>query len=151
MVKHTQIIRWQKPMNCLSAFDHFVGLVLKGSKGLKLILFQEPNYSHTKVIPTEVFVEEPHTVIMSELCPDIWFTVFQQELIQKSNEFWDQIKKITSEWINFGANQQIYKKINKFTKLWLIQEQIRKFFSNILSRLNLSHSLKRSTTSFKHS
>ena len=40
-------------MSCLSAFDHFVGLVLKGSKGLKLILFQEPNYSHTKVIPTE--------------------------------------------------------------------------------------------------
>ena len=26
MVKHTKAIRWQKPMNCLIVFDHFVGL-----------------------------------------------------------------------------------------------------------------------------
>ena len=31
MVKHTQAIR----MNCLSVFDHFVGLALKGFRGLK--------------------------------------------------------------------------------------------------------------------
>ena len=30
MVKHTQTIRRQKPTNCLSVFDHFVGLALKG-------------------------------------------------------------------------------------------------------------------------
>ena len=30
MIKHTQTIRRQKPTNCLSVFDHFVGLVLKG-------------------------------------------------------------------------------------------------------------------------
>ena len=30
MVKHTQTIRLQQPMNCLSVFDHFVGLALKG-------------------------------------------------------------------------------------------------------------------------
>ena len=30
MVKHTQKIRRKKPTNCLSVFDHFVGLVLKG-------------------------------------------------------------------------------------------------------------------------
>ena len=30
MVKHTQIICRLFPMNCLSVFDHFVGLVLKG-------------------------------------------------------------------------------------------------------------------------
>ena len=29
MVKHTQTIRRQKPTNCLSVFDHFVGLALK--------------------------------------------------------------------------------------------------------------------------
>ena len=29
MVKHTQIIRWQRPTNCLSVFDHFVVLALK--------------------------------------------------------------------------------------------------------------------------
>ena len=30
MVKHTQTIRRQQPTNCLSVFDHFVGLPLKG-------------------------------------------------------------------------------------------------------------------------
>ena len=30
MVKHTQIIRRQKPTNYLGVFDHFVGLALKG-------------------------------------------------------------------------------------------------------------------------
>ena len=32
MIKHTQAIRWQKQTNCLSVFDHFVGLALKGLK-----------------------------------------------------------------------------------------------------------------------
>ena len=30
MVKHTQIIRRQKPTNCFIVLDHFVGLALKG-------------------------------------------------------------------------------------------------------------------------
>ena len=30
MVKHTQTIRRQQPTNCLSVFDQFVGLALKG-------------------------------------------------------------------------------------------------------------------------
>ena len=30
MVKHTQIIRQKKPTNCLSVFDYFMGLALKG-------------------------------------------------------------------------------------------------------------------------
>ena len=30
MVKHTQTIRQQKPTNCLSVFDHFWGLPVKG-------------------------------------------------------------------------------------------------------------------------
>ena len=29
MVKHTQAIRLQESTNCLSVFDHFVGLALK--------------------------------------------------------------------------------------------------------------------------
>ena len=32
MVKHTQTIRRQQPMYCLSMFEHFVGLELKGLK-----------------------------------------------------------------------------------------------------------------------
>ena len=30
MVKHIETIRRQKPTNCLSVSDHFVGLTLKG-------------------------------------------------------------------------------------------------------------------------
>ena len=30
MVKRNQTIRWQQLTNCLSVFDHFVGLVFKG-------------------------------------------------------------------------------------------------------------------------
>ena len=37
MVKHTQTICRQQPANCLTVFDHFVGLVLKGLTG------REPN------------------------------------------------------------------------------------------------------------
>ena len=32
MVKHTQTIRRELPTNCLSVFDHFVKLALKGLK-----------------------------------------------------------------------------------------------------------------------
>ena len=32
MVKHTQTIRRQQPTSCLSAFNDFVGLTLKGLK-----------------------------------------------------------------------------------------------------------------------
>ena len=40
MTKHTQTILWQQPTNCLSAFDHFVGLALKVSK-ISIILIIE--------------------------------------------------------------------------------------------------------------
>ena len=32
MVKRTQTIRWQQPMNCLSVFDHYVEMVRKWLK-----------------------------------------------------------------------------------------------------------------------
>ena len=32
IVKQTQTICWEQPTNCLSVFDHFVGLALKGLK-----------------------------------------------------------------------------------------------------------------------
>ena len=37
MVKHTQTIRRQQPTNCLSVFDHFVGLALKRLKKIKIL------------------------------------------------------------------------------------------------------------------
>ena len=37
MLEHIQPIRWQQTTKCLSVFNHFVGLVLKG---LKLLCFE---------------------------------------------------------------------------------------------------------------
>ena len=39
MVKHTQTIRRLLPTNCLSVFDHFVGLALKGLSEYEQINF----------------------------------------------------------------------------------------------------------------
>ena len=36
MDKQTQTICWQQPTNCLSVFDHFLGLALKGLRDLKV-------------------------------------------------------------------------------------------------------------------
>ena len=32
MIKHTETIRWQQPTNCLSVFEHLVGLAKKIEK-----------------------------------------------------------------------------------------------------------------------
>ena len=40
MIKHTQTIRWQLPTNCLSVFDNFVGLALKGLSFVLLVAIQ---------------------------------------------------------------------------------------------------------------
>ena len=42
MVKHTQTIRWKFPTNWLSVFDHFVKLVLKGSRQIEWRLQNGP-------------------------------------------------------------------------------------------------------------
>ena len=39
MARHTQTIRWQQPTNCLSVFDHLMGLALKGLKLIYVIVF----------------------------------------------------------------------------------------------------------------
>ena len=44
MVKHTQTIRRQESTNCLSVFDHFVGLAIKG---LKNIYYSVPQLAFT--------------------------------------------------------------------------------------------------------
>ena len=68
MVKHTQTIRRQKPTNCLSVFNHFVGLALKGLRyqfmGLIMIDIEQVKFMEkfwgfsrqsTKIESTEYF------------------------------------------------------------------------------------------------
>ena len=47
MVKHTQTICRQQPPNCLSVFDHFVGLALKG---LNFPIQETPRGSYKSLI-----------------------------------------------------------------------------------------------------
>ena len=46
MIKNTQTIRQQQPMNCLSVFDNFVGLAVKGLNSifLKIGKFRHINF-----------------------------------------------------------------------------------------------------------
>ena len=56
MVKHSQTIRRQKPTNCLSVFDHFVNLALKGLKFSKFTFLwvnYQINYKYTSEV-TEI-------------------------------------------------------------------------------------------------
>ena len=50
MVKHAQTICWLLPTNCLSGFDHFVGLVLKGFRfngnTRKILVFHTDEFIH---------------------------------------------------------------------------------------------------------
>ena len=41
MVKYTQTILWQKPTNCVSIFDHFLGLAFKGISLFTGICFKD--------------------------------------------------------------------------------------------------------------
>ena len=44
MVEHTQIIRRQQPTNCLSVFDHFMGLALKDLIHFSSVLYFYSSY-----------------------------------------------------------------------------------------------------------
>ena len=51
MGKHTQTIRRQQPTNCLSVFDHFVNLALKGLKTFnEIVLDFLPVESKTNIL-----------------------------------------------------------------------------------------------------
>ena len=56
MAKHSQTIRRQQFTNCLSGFDHFVGLVLKG---LKNILKFSVIYFRYFQVSSALFYEPP--------------------------------------------------------------------------------------------
>ena len=61
MVKHTQTIRRQKPTNCLSVFDHFVGLTLKGL--MVIYRFAEEKKTELKYIHQFIILFQPKTKV----------------------------------------------------------------------------------------
>ena len=84
MVKHTKIIRGQKPTNCLSVLDHFVGLALKGlinSVQLQLEQLLVPNLYlkvKQKTVLREIYQIQ---VFVKTITLNNHFTVFQDTKI----------------------------------------------------------------------
>ena len=69
MVKHTQTICWQKSTNCLSVFDHFVKLPLKG-----LIIFAQMfiidlrlSFEYTPTLPALIRTHPKQNLSISKL------------------------------------------------------------------------------------
>ena len=59
MVKHTQTIRRQQPTNCLSVFDHFVGLAFKGLKDKQKFqnnFVETKNHSNIRELSTNLLL-----------------------------------------------------------------------------------------------
>ena len=66
----------KKLINCLSVFDHFVGLVLKGLKG-SLIHFNRPTISKKKKAIWVIITFEVKVIILKRRLLDIWDKVFK--------------------------------------------------------------------------
>ena len=104
MVKHTQTIRWLFPTNCLSVFDHFVGLALKG---LKILSQQTNTLSKLKIKLCKVttITKTSHRISLKLtmktptkslkltgcVCCISIFTVFSAEFKEASQLFFDLI------------------------------------------------------------
>ena len=72
MAKHTQIIRRLLPTNCLSVFEHFVGLALKGLRN-KNLFEVAVNEVSVEVICVELFkIKNKHTIL---LVADIFYAL----------------------------------------------------------------------------
>ena len=74
MVKHTQTktIRWLLPTNCLSVFDHFLGLAFKGLKISFLMKHRLPTYNFlTLSISAIIYLFNKNTKKKCEICSEL--------------------------------------------------------------------------------
>ena len=76
MVKHTQTIRWLLLMNCLSVFDHFVGLALrvklKVSFGKQTYRYITQLHSYQYLYPWCMFLQFFKIVVFFIWLPNSW-------------------------------------------------------------------------------
>ena len=63
MVEHTQTIRRQHSTNCLSVFDHFVGLALKALKKVAYQKFLENFIRRLTIIILQANTQRAETLI----------------------------------------------------------------------------------------
>ena len=74
MVKHTQTIRRVLPVNCLSVFDHLVGLAFKGLRTATLICFKwfDMHYGVNQAHQNSALLHFEHVDLTQ------YFSVFQE-------------------------------------------------------------------------
>ena len=69
MVKHTQTIHRQKPTNCLSVFEHFVTLALKGLISRMKLTNRTLMKNYYEVISGYIFILQKHFLLT---CSELW-------------------------------------------------------------------------------
>ena len=114
MVKHTQTIRRFLPTNCLSVFDHYVGLALKGLNSLinmtSISMLKKWNYgswiwgrsSRPEVFFKKKVFSEISQNSQENTCPGVSFII----TLQASNFIKKQIliKVFSCEFCTFSKN-----------------------------------------------
>ena len=65
MIKYTQTIRLQQPTNCLSVFDHFVKLVLKGLSNFQSTIILQEAIIKKQLRIIFVMLQEKRRVVVS--------------------------------------------------------------------------------------
>ena len=86
MVKHTQTILRLLPTNCLSVFDHFVGLALKG---LKKPWRSTANWSISMGNPLNPFLKDVCTLCNAQvfISRNFWSVVYSRCFLKSSWNF----------------------------------------------------------------
>ena len=104
MVKHTQTICRLLPMNCLSVFDHFVGLALKGLNNISPIFHFYIPWKRQKTKSFLTFpggIEIEHLAKMDYLFSGIVFYCGQHDDFDL-NCFENCLLQIQSDWCNLA-------------------------------------------------
>ena len=104
MVKHTQTICQLLPTNCLSVFDHFTGLTLKGLKTQRIIWdskfpFQRKKQNLTYLFPILYFYMGVHWYMLITILSLFFSKYFHSFFGGKFGpKIWSSPK-----WLKFGA------------------------------------------------
>ena len=137
MVKHTQAIRQLLPTNCLSVYDHFVGLALKGltSNSLNNKIFQ---YTRAQVESRHFIWRQKQNHLLS--CFNLYSVMHLAIFVLSVEEFYVSLKIDLQMFLSLAKDLSgtVYKNItlNLTFCVWSAQGSF-----CICKTINLPHSL----------
>ena len=132
MVRHTQTIRRLLSTNCLSVFEHFVRLALKG---LKIQFPKVVSYRNYKNLSNDVFLKSLNSELSKYSFPPDQnnFDRFCQICTDTLNKYAPRTKKTIKGNHSPFINEEISKAIHYVNSV-----QIRSFFWSIFEHFSLS-------------